>query len=196
MAITPPGIYAALVSARASGGFPLLGPNFDTIAQGVSIAVSAWCVGQPQNVALLGVSTGSSGGGTIATPTTRLIVPPTVSVMTQALSGAGFNGQMMPSLATVVTLGISQVFSTQGQYAGVVPSVGVGVDATKIVVANPSTLIPILIPLLGKGPLSPQMGTGLAIGIAELLLLGTGVGTVVGIPGPSPAVSISTSVIV
>lgn len=196
MAVTPGVIYSALIANRASGIHPLLGPNFETLALAIGNSVAAWAVGQPLNVALAGVAAGASGGGTIAPPTTRIVVPPTVSIMLGALSGAGFNGPMMPSLATVVTLGISQAFTTSGQYAGTVTGVGSGQDVSKVVVSNPSTLIPLLLPLIGTGPAAPQLATGLANGIAGLLLQGTGTGTVVGSSSPPAASGVSVSVII
>ena len=74
MALTPTGIYQALFSCRAI----FSGPNFDRLALGLSTGITAWAIGQPQNLALSGTAVGIAGAGIINPATTRLIVPPTV----------------------------------------------------------------------------------------------------------------------
>ena len=201
MALLPNLIYQELIDARAAGGFPFNGFPFDQMALGIALGVSGWAVGQSQNVSLQGIVTGTIGSGAVVPVTTRLTVPPTVPLMMSALTGAGFSGQLMPSLATVVTLGISNVFNKYGQYSGPVAGVGVGQDVSKIVVANPATLQPLLAntlrgAMLGLGPSGMNLSIGLANGISLLLLQGVGTGTVAGVPGVVPASGTSISVIV
>lgn len=201
MPLNPALIYAELSAARASGGFPFAGFKFDQFASGVANGVAAWAIGQPQNVALQGISTGAVGSGVVALPTTRVFVPPTVPLMVAAFSGAGYNGPLAPSLATVVTIGLSGAFTKFAGYTGPVVGVGAGQDVAKVIVANPATLQPLLASSLlgslgGLGPSGVSLTVGLANGIAGLILLGVGTGTIIGSPGPGPGSGTSTSVIV
>jgi|SaaInlV_200m_DNA_4_1039719.scaffolds.fasta_scaffold03298_2 hypothetical protein len=202
MALAPPVIQSALLSVRAAAPHPFAGINFDRLALGIGLAVSQWGVGQPQNLALFGAATGLAGVGAINPLTTRLVVPPTVGLMQSALAGAGMVGPLSQSLAVVVTLGISQAFSTSGQYAGVSPTVAVGADISKVTVANGPSLIGILnanlSAVLGPGPALGFMTTGLGMGIASLLLQGTGAGPVTGTPVVPPVASggVTNSVVV
>lgn len=197
MALTPPLIYQAFATNRALFN----GPNFDRLALGLSTGLVTWAVGQPQNLALTGISTGIAGAGVIAPAATRLVVPPTVAILSAALIGAGMAGPLSGPLATVVTLGVSQTFAAYGQYSGAVAGVGTGADVSRVVVANPATLIGILqqsLSVLGTGPALRMMAVGLGNGIAGLLLTGTGTGVVTGTPvvPPVPGSGISTSVVV
>jgi hypothetical protein len=200
MALTPPTLYSAFAANRASGGFAFNGQLFDLFALGLSNALSSWAVGQPQNLALSGIATGLLGGGSV---TGKLIVPPSIPLMLGALTGAGVSGQLAPSLATVVALGISQAFNTSGQYSGIVIGVGTGVDSSKIIVANTGTLVPLLIANLagsmgGQGQALPQICAGLGAGITALLMQGTGIGAVAGVPTfpPIPGTGASNSVVI
>jgi len=200
MAINPGIIYGTLVSNRASGGFPMNGVNFDRLALGLANGVCAWGIGQPQNLGLTGITSGTVGAGIINPGTTKLIVPPTVPVVLGALAGAGMVGPLAESLAVVVTLSISQAFSTAGQYTGPSAGVGLGSDVSKISISNPATLIGLLMTnltaALGPGSALAIMATGLGNGIASLLLLGMGIGSVNGPPAPSPGAGTSICVVV
>ena len=196
MALAPPVIFSALQAARASGVFPLLGRNFDTLALALASGVSQWAVGQPQNLALLGAVTGVAGSGVVNPVATRLIVPPSVPVMYSALVGAGMLGPAATSLATVVATAISSSFSTAGQFTGPVAGVSNGVSAAVFTVANGTSLAGILSGTLpaffGFGPAAPILIRGLSQGIAGVLLTGTGTGQVVGAPTPVPPVPAAT----
>ena len=200
MALTPPVIYSALAANRVAGPFPFLGPNFDTFALGLANGIVAWAVGQPQNVALTGTTTGASGSGIISPLTTRIILAPSIPLVQAGLAGAGIVGPTSVSLSTVVTLGLVQAFGISAQYSGVSAGVGAGQDVSKIVLANPATLTSILLGTLrtmGPGGLGMQpLALGLANGISALLLTGTGAGVVSGVAGPSAAVGFSQSVVV
>lgn len=184
MALTSANVYAALSAARASGGFPFAGVSFNQMAWGIATGVTAWGLYQPQNLAMTGWAVGTSGTGVV---TGKVLVPPTVTLISAALLAAGMAGPLSPSLATVVTVGISQAFSTFGQYSGVASGVGTGSDVSKVAVSNAATLIAALqaamAASMGAGPALPQMTTGLGNGIAALLLLGTGTGVVTGSSG-------------
>ena len=201
MALAPPIIYGALASARGSGTFPFGGVPFDQLAMGIANGVSAWAIGQQANLALVGVSTGTAGGGAVNPLTTTITVPNNVGAVLGALSAAGMVGPLGMSLAPVVSSGISTAFSSAAQYTGTSAGVGIGADVSKIVVANPATLISMLMSTLsaslgGGGPALFIFATGLGNGIAALLLGGFGVGTVQGTASPSSAVGVTNSVVV
>lgn len=187
MALTPAVILGSLLAARASGGVPMNGVNFDKMAMGIANSVSTWAVMQPQNLALTGVAVGTGGVGNIMAPTTKLIVPPNPGLMMGAFAGAGLVGPSGSSLATVIAIGISTAFTSAGQYQGLSPMVGVGSDTSKITVANAASLIGLLNVNLGAGPLAGVLSIGLGNGIAALLLQGFGMGAITGVPAPYPA---------
>lgn len=202
MALTAPLIYQELAAARAVGGFPLVGPKFDQLAQGVAFAIVTWAVGQPQNVALKGIATGSTGSGTIALPTSRIVMPPSVPVMSAGFRAAGFFGPLGTAVAPVLAVGLANAFTKYAQYTGPVIGVGVGQDASKVVVANAGTLQSLLLSfcasmLGGGGPLNALFATGLAIGTSNMLVASAvGTGSVIGAPGPSPGSGTSQCVMV
>ena len=201
MALTPSGITQALRSHRATGPFGFNGNAFERLVVGLGNGLGIWAVSQPQNLALFGAAVGTAGLGAVSAPTTRLVVPPTVPIVQGALVGAGLNGPLSVSLATTVAYGVSQVFTQQAQYLGVSGVVGVGQDVSKITVANPVTLTPILVSTLAGafgaiGAFLSQLAVGLANGISGLLLQGTGTGTVVGSPSTAPAAGPTNSVVV
>lgn len=198
MPLSPQAFYADLQATRAAAPFPMAGMQFDRLAMGISTAVASWAIGQPNNVALRGTASGSAGAGTI--PAGRFVVPPNPPLVTASLTAVGMTGPLSVALGTIVGQAIPRTFSTLGGYVGVSPGVAVGADATKVIVANGPSLIAILQGALasfsGPGSAMPQMASGLGTGIASCVKLGFGTGTVVGSPGPSPAVTTTTSVVV
>jgi len=200
MAINQGIITSTLIANRASGGFPMAGINFDRLALGIGMGIQAWGIGNPVNLALTGVTSGTAGSGIINPVTTRLIIPPVVSVISAALAAAGMVGPLAPSLAVVVALSISQSFSIAGQYAGPSMGVGLGADVSKVSIANSATLVASLMAslmvTLGPGSALAIMANGLGNGIASLLLLGTGIGSVNGPFSAVPAAGVSQTVVV
>jgi hypothetical protein len=186
VALTPNIIQGSLLSARTASPHPFNGVNFDRLALGIGMGVASWAVGQPQNLALTGVATGLLGSGAILAPTSRLIVPPNPGLVQAALVGAGVAGVLAASLALVVSLGVSQAFTSAGQYTGPSATVGTGADVSKVTVSNPATLVGILngtlLAAVGAGLSLTSLAAGLGNGIASLLLQGTGTGAVVGSP--------------
>ena len=77
-----------------------------------------------------------------------------------------------------------------------------GAEWSKIVVADPmtlrSTLMSTLSSVLGAGPALPQLATGLANGIAAMILTGGGKAAVVGTPTvpPVPATGFTACTVV
>lgn len=140
--------------------------------------------------------------GAIVSPLSRLVIPPNVSVMRAAFLGAGLVGPLGDSLATAITLGLTEAFNLYGNYAGLSSLVAVGQDTSKITLANPVSLIGILnmsLPGAGVAGLAAgQMAVGLGNGISGLLLLGGGTAPVAGAPVLPivPGVGPTTSVVV
>ena len=202
MSLTTSAVYASLMGARTSGGLPFLGLNFDRLALGTAQGVVQWGVSQPQNLLLGGAASGPPGNGVINPFTTRLFVPPAVGVLTAALAGAGMVGPLAQPLATAITTGITTAIITAAQYLGTAVGVSNGADVTKVVLANPASLIGIFMmtlrATLGSGPALNQMAVGLGNGIAGLFMLGVGAGVVTGMPSPpaTSGVGVTTSVVV
>ena len=185
MALNPPALFGSIMASQASGGFPMGGPNFIRLAIGVASGVVQWAV-SPAYVSLLGAATGVLGAGSVIPAASKIIVPPVLQVMQMAFAGAGMLGPLSQSLAIVMTQGVAQGLSATAQYSGVTAGVGVGQDVSKVISTNPGALAGILTQTLtgsmgGGGGLS-QLVQGLSVGIAGLLLLGTGTGTVAGAP--------------
>lgn len=198
MPLTPPALYADLVAARASGGFPFMGINFDRLAWAISYAVVAWT--KLGGVTLQGVSVGTAGAGAINTPLSKLVLVPAPPLVIAGLVSAGMVGPLSVSLGTVVALGLAKSVTTYGQYAGGVAGVGVGGDVSKVATVNAPLLISQLgfymASMLGPGPASAQMAAGLGTGIAAMVMTATGTGNVVGSVSPASATGTSTSVVV
>jgi len=198
MPLNPSIFLANLQSARAACPFPMVGLQFDRLAAGIAMSVAGWAISQPQNVALQGTASGTVGGGTI--PSGKLVVPPNPSLVIGALASAGLGGPLGVSLGTIVGTAVPSAFTLSGSYLGVSPGVGVGADVSKVVVSNPATLIALLqsnlAALSGPGIAMPLMAVGLGNGIAGCVALGFGTGSVVGVPGPSAGVTLTTSVVV
>lgn len=198
MALTPPSLYADLATARASGGFPFMGVNFDRVAWAIAYSIPPWV--QAGGVSLQGLAVGTAGVGAINSLGSKLILPPNPLLVIQGLSSAGMVGPLSTSLGTVVGLALPKTVSALGQYTGGVAGVGVGVDVTKAVAASASALTVLLITnlmgMVGPGPANAQMAAGLGQGISALFLTVRGTGSVVGPPSPVPASGQSTSVVV
>lgn len=201
MALTGSLIIQALMGTRTMGASPFNGPAFVSLATGIGNGMAMWAVGQPSNLAMTGLSTGTIGAGTIFAATTRIVVPPNVAVVLSSLIGAGLTGPLAQSLGPVIAYGISSAFGTSGQYQGVVAGVGIGQDFSFVNVSNTITLNSILTATLvgafgGIGVALPSLALGLAMGISALLLQAIGTGTVTGPPGPTPGTGTSISVVV
>lgn len=196
MAVNPQSIYADLMALRAATQFPFVGPAFSQLAWAIASGVTAWA---PQ-VQFTGIATGTAGVGTINVPTTRVIVPPNPAVAIAGMASAGLSGPLGTALGTLIGQAIPKTISTVGQYTGAVVGCGVGADVSKVVSAPGPSLASILIPFLtgflGPGPAGARMAQGLGTAISSLMLAGTGVGSVVGTPSPSPGSGPSTSVLV
>lgn len=189
-------IYAALQLYKNAATFPMSAAAFDQLAWSIADGVSDW-IDNPLNVTLAGISTGTVGVGAIPEHGTKLVVLPIIPLMSSGLASAGLVGPLASSLSIVVTLAIAHAVTQFGGYTGVCPTVGVGTDVSKVVMANPGALIVELQKAMAThrmtGAASARMATGLGLGIASLVLTGVGNGKVVGPPGPSPSTGPSFS---
>lgn len=188
----PPSVLAAAL--RTSAPFPG-GPAFDLLCQAVANAVTAWL---PAGVALVGVTSGVVGAGTVTGALAFAGAPPAVLGAMGALHGPN-----VPSLATTLSAGLTAGLAGL-PYAGVSVGVGTGTDVSRVVSAN----VPALAQALraahsalcaaqgGTGSTVPAFYEALASGIAVVISTGTGTGAVAptGPLGPSSSVGTSTSV--
>lgn len=165
------------------------------LATAVARSILSW-VSVPANVTVQGVTAGTVGVGTVNGKMTFSGAPNLVSA---ALAQAGVVGPTSPGQGLAIGSGVLAVLNSSAQYAGTSAAVGTGSDISKTSNANPATLIPILIGNLGSqqvaGSNQPRFATGIANGIANLLLTGTGLGGVVGIASPIGATGTSVSVV-
>ncbi len=189
MPITPPGITSAIVAA----GPDLKGPVWFRFAAAVGTAVAIWAI-IPANVVLIGTANGGAGAGTVSGKI--FIVPQPLPVNT-AMASTGLLGFNAARMARAVGMGVANGFNTQGTYVGASALVGTGGDLSKITFANSAKLAQDILTVgAGQGLVGPLMGrlsVALGIGIANLLLTGTGVGTVQGPAGPVPTTGQSIS---
>jgi hypothetical protein len=184
MALTP----LVLTTEILRAGPGLEGPSFLEVAPKIGAAISTWAT-VPSNLVITGTTSGQLGGGTVLG---TLQIPLDVSIMVGALTAAGVVGPTMSLLAQAVAVGTATAFNISAQYSGVSIGVGIGVDASKIISANPATLMSLLASSF-LGPSGPLVASGLANGVSSLLLLGTGVGAVVGAGGTVTGVGTSLS---
>lgn len=189
MPLTAPTITAAIIAA----GPELKGPSWLQLCGVIGVAVATWAI-VPSNVVFVGVTTGAVGGGTV---TGKITVPPTPLPVNLGMAAAGLLGPTAPSIGRAVGMGVSAAFNASGTYQGVATGVAVGGDISKVVSANGPALTAVISATAASqamlGPTMPQLAAGLGAGIAALMLTGFGVGTVVGVAGPSPAVGASIS---
>lgn len=188
MPITPQAITAAIIAASPS----LTGPTWSQLAAAIGIAVGRWAV-TPSDVVCAGVVIGAVGGGAV---TGKLYLPPVPLPISSSTAAAGLLGPIAPQMATAVGVGIGTSMTSSAGYIGV--SVGaIGVDTSRIIFANPATLIAGLVSTFAafniKGPTAGSLAIGLGSGIATMFLTGTGAGVAVGGAGPSPGTGTSKS---
>jgi hypothetical protein len=191
MAVTPQAVTAAIIAASPA----LKGPAWFQTCVGIGIGVVAWSA-VPINVVMVGSVNGTLGGGAV---TGKFVLPPVPAPVVASVAAGGLVGLSAPQIGAAVGLGIGTAYSASGQYIG--QSVGaIGVDASKVVVANPATLTPSLIAGFAAqgliGPAALQLAAALSPGIATMFLTGFGTGVAAGPTGPSPGTGISRSSII
>jgi hypothetical protein len=188
MAVNAPALAAAIMAAAPS----LVGPAWFQLCTGLSVGITAWTA-IPSNVVLTGVVSGTLGSGVV---NGKLIIPPIPIPVVGSVVGIGLVGVSAPQIANAVGIGVGTVYTSLGQYIGV--SVGaIGADVSKVVLANPATLTPLLISSLSAqgvvGPSAVQLCVGISPGIAAMFLTGTGTGISTGTATPTLGVGSSKS---
>lgn len=191
MPVTPPAVTGAIIAA----GPMLKGPAWFQLSTAIGIAVVGWSV-VPANVVMVGSTTGAAGGGQV---TGKLVLPPFPLPVIGGLTGVGMVGLNAPQVGAAVGIGIGTAYSASGGYVG--QSVGaIGADVSKVVFANPATLVANLNAAMAAqgiiGVASKQLSVGLASGIASMFLTGFGAGVSVGAGGPAPGIGVSRSSII
>jgi len=192
MALTANIISSAIQAAALAD---LTGPNAAKLFSAIGKAVHAW-ITIPINVYLTGITTGQAGVGSISVG--KLFMLPAIPLITAGLVGASQTGPTSLLLAKAVSIGLATAISGSGTYSGFSVGVAVGADISKVVFANPATLVPLLTAnmagdLGGFGANAASVAAGLAVGIANQVLTITGVGVVAGTPAPSPTPAVGTS---
>lgn len=193
--ITVRGAQATCVAAMARATpNPIIGPSSLKTAQALSEAIVSWAVGNPLNLGLTGTATGVPGVGSIVFTSTKMTVPDNQDRARQA-AAPFLKGPTGTSLASAIAIWISTLFSTQGQYQGTSPLVGIGTDASNFTTINLVTLEKELAGRLG-GPGAFITASGVAAVVFVVLSAGSGVGAVTGTGGGLPITGVTTSLVV
>lgn len=181
---------AAITAAILAAGSPgLRGPDWARVAKAVGTGVASWA--KTPSVTLIGVVTGTVGGGTVmSTKFTvfggSVLVVPAVSAVLQ--------GPEAIRVAKAVGTGVARAINLTAQYRGTATG-AIGGEVSKVVLAVPPTLIAILAAKFRAGGIrgldGTLLATGLGNGISALFMTGVGVGVAVGAPGPAPGIGVS-----
>jgi hypothetical protein len=190
MAITGPAITSAILGA----GPDLAGPLWAQLALATGSSVAIWAK-IPTNVVLNGTVLGPVGTGVVAGKF-ALSGAGGVGLLTSSFFAAGLQGPLSPSMAKSVALGVALALNLSATYQGV--STGaVGPDLSVVSLANPATLISLLVANLAAGGVAGPIGVSYAVGVgngvAAMVRTGSGVGTATGIGGPVPGIGVSVS---
>jgi hypothetical protein len=192
MAVTPTAVTTAILLASPA----LKGPAWVSTATGIGIGVVAWTL-IPINVVLVGSVNGTLGAGVV---NGKFVLPPVPAPVVASVTAAGLVGVSAPQIGTAVGTGIGTAYSASGQYIGASIGVGVGPDVSKVVFANPASLVPLLIAGMASqgivGPAALQLAAALSPGIATMFLTGFGTGVAAGPTGPLPGTGVSKSSII
>lgn len=165
------------------------------LATAVSRSILAW-ISVPANVTVQGVTAGTAGVGTV---NGKMLFSGAPNLVSAALAQAGVTGPTAPGTGLAIGAGVLATLNASAQYTGASAGVGTGSDTSKTTNANPAPLIPILISNLGSQTVAgadvSRFATGIANGISNLVLTGTGLGGVVGSASPVGAAGTSVSVV-
>jgi len=163
MSLTPPAITGAILLAGA-GIFPG-SQMLPKVATAVGNSIPLW-LPAPVNVLALGVTAGLAGGGNVQGKMT--CIP--AGQMAASLLAAGYVGVDAPGLAMAVEIGFGSSFNASAQYQGLSVGVSGGTDVSKIIVANPATLTPILVANLAALSVTGVNAARLALGLSTWIL--------------------------
>lgn len=189
MPLTPASISAAIQAASPD----LKGTVWAALTAAIGVGIVAWAA-NPVNMALTGVTSGTTGVGKV---TGKFSVVPAPLPVSAAVSAAGLVGFNAATVARAVGMGVANAFNSNALYQGVSAGVGVGADTAKVSTSNSTALVQALstaltavgITGMNAQPIASALGTGLA----ALLATGTGIGVVAGGSSPIPAAGTSTS---
>jgi hypothetical protein len=194
--VLPPATIASAL--RSAAPFPG-GPTFDLFCQAVAQSVTVWL---PTGVSLTGVTSGLLGAGTV---TGTLAFTSTPALVLAALSGT-YSGPITNLLATVLSVGLNTGLLGL-TYTGVSVGVATGLDTSRVISANGTTLAQVLrtthaglcAAQSGGGSVVPGFYEALANGIVTVILTGTtipptGVVAPTGPVGVASGVGTSTSI--
>ena len=189
MPVNAANIATQIVAAGPKPG----GPAFAQFALAVGNGVAAWVAAG--GVTLVGTADGAVGVGTVTGKYAVLPVPLPVAA---GLTAGGVVGLTAPAIAAAVGIGVGTALNTDAIYVGACGGVALGTDQVITVYADAATLTAALSSAMAGagmvGPAVPQVAAALAVGVAGLVMTGTGTGGVASpAAGPIPAVSASTS---
>jgi hypothetical protein len=190
--VLSPTVIASSIFSQGSSFFQ--GPSFADVTNAIGVGVAQWAIGNPANLMLMGVTTGTLGAGLVQG---TLLVQPNPNLLYSALVAAGVDGPNSFQMANSVALGVAQAFSSAAQYTGPSAGVSLGTDASKVVMSNAATLIASLNQSFqaqfgSSTPLGGMLAVGLGSGISSMLMFGIGTGVVTS-PGSSPFPGVGTS---
>lgn len=189
MPLTPNAVTQAILGADPT----LAGPTWFSLARAIGSAVVIW-VTNPANVVVSGVTTGAAGTGVV---TGNLSVVPQPLPLSVAFLAADLRGVQAPLMASAIGFGVAISVTGNAGYRGVSAGVGTGTDSSKVTFANPATLSQVFTSVAAGEGLAgvqiPVLAYAIGTGIANLMLTGTGIGTVTGPAGGAPAVGTSLS---
>jgi hypothetical protein len=193
MAVVSAAITGAII-ANSQGVYPG-SQNVPKIASAVGKTLPSW-LPIPTNVLAQGITAGVAGAGAV---NGKMFFTGGIGLVIGGLTQAGITGPSAQGLGTAVGGGVSQILNSSAQYAGISAGVGVGGDVSKVSLANPATLIPLLLTNLQatglNGPQAARLATGLGTGLAQFVQTGFGFGGVTGSPSPVPAIGTSVSLV-
>ncbi len=165
----------------------------NVLAEALSIALYNW-IGTPGNAVVSGVTSGFSGAGSVSG---KLSFSAPSGTMSLAFSSVGLVGPSSSLLADAVEKGVSSSFNSNAQYFGFSAGVGSGTDVSKVLSASIPTLELALRASLSSrnvsGENSQSLAKGIALGVGNFVLSGSGYGIVAGASSPFGAVGASTS---
>lgn len=186
-------IIGPQLAANIRACSPNTGAGWVMLTEGIGLGVQNWINANPVNMMLVGVTGGSAGAGIVSG---KLYCPPAPPLIIGACASAGMTGVMMSSLATSVSIGLSNTINQTGFYSGASVGVSGGADASKALISNAATLMPMLLGGMAAvgmtGVTLPMLATGLGNGIALNLALVFGTGIVSPV-APAPAAAAGTS---
>lgn len=176
----------------ANGLRSFSGSQYRVLCDAIGTSIASWIKLQA-NVVVVGSTNGAAGGGTV---TGKLAFVPVIPAMSAAFTANTLVGPSAKKLAFAISKGVQSSLTASAEYRG--QSTGaIGADISKVVFANPATLIPILKSNMGAkrllGLSTTLLASAIATGVVAIVMTGTGTGVAAGPAGPAPSTGISRS---